>query len=233
MPRFIISAGYEKAVKVWDAVTGKELRRFTIGEGSFQNVVLSRDGAMVATCDENRVRLWDVATAKELRPLEGAVGRGYVAFAPDGKTLVHGDGDGFVRIWQTATGKKLREFRVHPSNVNSVSFSSDGTTLVTGFADSPIHLWDVADRQAEADPRRPPGTSADRRVVAGRQARGQRRVGPRPCAFGTRPARSCSASKASSTASSGSRSRPTATRLFAAVVDEQTGAVHDDAALRS
>ncbi len=141
---FLVSGAYDKTARLWNAATGKELRRFTIKEGALQAVSLAPDGKTLATIDEQAVRLWDAAGGKELRKLAGQAGYGRPTFSRDSKTLAIGAGDGIVRVWETASGRKLVEFRAHPENVHSLSFSGDGKTLVTGYADSPIHVWDVA-----------------------------------------------------------------------------------------
>ena len=64
---------------LWDAVTGRELRRFLGSGGTF-----SPNGKQVLTGGrENTARVWDVATGREVRAFFGGEG----TFSPDGKLV--------------------------------------------------------------------------------------------------------------------------------------------------
>jgi WD40 repeat protein len=88
--RLAATAGADRAVRLWDATTGQELRRF---EGHRQMVMclaFSPDGKQLASGSLDRTaRLWDVATGKQLQSFEGeTLMVASVAFSPDGKQLL-------------------------------------------------------------------------------------------------------------------------------------------------
>jgi Tol biopolymer transport system component len=86
----------DQRVHVWDAATGKELRRFGGSEGTLMGVALSPDGRMAASASsgyqdssDGVVQLWEIATGKERRRFSGHRSSvKAVTFSPDGKLLV-------------------------------------------------------------------------------------------------------------------------------------------------
>ncbi|HYT94852.1 MAG TPA: sigma-70 family RNA polymerase sigma factor, partial [Gemmataceae bacterium] len=106
--KVLASAGWDWAVRLWDAATGKELHQIPSPDGWFWCVAFSPDGSLLAACGDARdgkVHLYDAATGKELRQLTGHKGNVYtVAFSPDGETLASAGADGTIRLWEVQTG---------------------------------------------------------------------------------------------------------------------------------
>jgi sugar lactone lactonase YvrE len=148
------------SVEVWDAATGRQLRRLATGEPEVVSVAFAPDGETLATGNSERASLWDVGTGQRLRDLDGQAGRGSgLAFSADGRQIV-GVRDGAtilprgvveeaaVLVWDADKGKKLREFFVprHPESAFqcTVFLSPDGMTLAsTDTTVERIQLWDV------------------------------------------------------------------------------------------
>jgi WD40 repeat protein len=138
------------AVCVWDAGTGKEIRRLGTPEDSLGCLALSPDGALVATASAGVVSLRDARTGKEARQVRGLEGARVfcTAFSPDGSALACGGErgrlNGALGLWDTATGKPQHALRLGPVFATATAFSSDGNLLAVGRHDGTICLWQKA-----------------------------------------------------------------------------------------
>jgi RNA polymerase sigma factor (sigma-70 family) len=178
------------AIHVWEAATGKDLRR--ISHGETRGVAFAPDGKLLAFPEKDgSVRLWDASTGREGHRLRGHKDRLWsIAFAPDGKTLATGDGDGTTRLWNVADGKQLRQMvgrtpgqapkskpldtapDPYPKNrVVCLAFAPDGKTIASACYDYTVRVWEVATGKqvhqlAEPGPARLVAFSPDSRTLA-------------------------------------------------------------------
>ena len=150
----LASTAADRTVRLWDAATGKELRRFqaSVGFDDWRCEVFSPNGKWLFTGGEEKDRticLWDVATGKLLRRFVGH--RAYVvcvALSPDGQILASSAADGTVRLWDVESGKERHRIEGdalgHQPHVPSLAFAPDGRTLLLGRLTGSVELWEVA-----------------------------------------------------------------------------------------
>jgi WD40 repeat protein len=133
------------SVQLWDAITGRELRRFTGHTDWVCDVAYAPDGKTALTAGVDKTaRLWDVQTGQELRRFTGHTNTVRdLALAPDGKTLLTGSYDHTARLWDVQTGQELRTLTGHTDEVHGVAFAPDGKSVLTGSFDKTARLWDV------------------------------------------------------------------------------------------
>jgi serine/threonine protein kinase len=134
-----IVSGDEKAVRVWDATTGRSLGEHK-SPGMISVVAWAPDGRRVVFGGENdAVRVWDVDADEEtaVMPGHGAWVR-TVAFTPDGRRVVTQADDG-LRLWDAASGRKLGGQEGQPA-FGCVLFAG-GVFAVYGDKDKTLQPW--------------------------------------------------------------------------------------------
>jgi tetratricopeptide (TPR) repeat protein len=148
--RHVLAGGDDNDLRLYDARTGDEIRRFVRHTHWVYAVALSRGGRRALSGGEDKVvRLWDVATGQELRRLVGhTTGVQFVAFSPDGRRalsggLVAGRRDPAMYLWDLKTGQPLRRFAGLPGGVLHAVFSPSGRRILSAGADKTIRLWAV------------------------------------------------------------------------------------------
>jgi WD40 repeat protein len=149
----------DKTARIWDAETGKELKKIEEQTNWILSVAFSPDGKKIVTpSNDFTARIWDVDSdsatfGKVLKKFEGHTMHVYSAvFSPDGKKIVTGSDDGTARIWDVDSGKELQICKIpnpfgvwqkDASAVCSVAFSPDGKRIVTGGGDRIVRIWDA------------------------------------------------------------------------------------------
>ncbi len=147
------SASADGTLRLWDAKTGKELRR----PGGFPDVVrclaFAPEGVRLLSGHQGHesdfaVRLWDAGEGKEVRVFKGHTKEvTAVAFLPSGRTVVSASMDGTLRTWDADSGKEVQRME-HAGGIRDVAVSPDGRrALSAGFGDRTVRLWDLTNGQ--------------------------------------------------------------------------------------
>ncbi|MCC7014289.1 MAG: hypothetical protein IT454_17145 [Planctomycetes bacterium] len=153
----LVSASYDRTVKLWDVATRTLLVEFAghgypIGGANF-----APGGELVASCSYERtpergvvgtVHLWNAHDGALVRTLEGGrkplVG---IEFSPDGRRLAAGSWDFCVFVWSVDGGPPLQcavpEEGVYNA-VDDVTWSADGRFVVAASKDHTARVWDSA-----------------------------------------------------------------------------------------
>jgi WD40 repeat protein len=136
--RWIGTASWDGTARLWDAQTGKEVRRLEVpaprdyNPAHLSRILFSPDNeylvvAQQAMPDEAGVLVWKRRTGEKVHQFPG--GAGSVALSPDGSLIACG-GYGTVGLYELATGKVVREMHGRQTHINSLTFSLDGKTMV-------------------------------------------------------------------------------------------------------
>jgi WD40 repeat protein len=157
--KFIVSAGDDKVIRVWDWRKGVTVRAIRgqsgLGaEGKIYAMALSSDGRWLAASGyfeavcpahcQQAIRLYDFASGELKALLETGDGVVSLAFSPDGNKLISGSVDDSAIIWDVERGTPLSRLEGHEDGVYAVGFTPDGARAVTASGQT-LRLWRVAD----------------------------------------------------------------------------------------
>jgi hypothetical protein len=152
------SVGMPGAVRIWDAATGQELRRFEI-KGKLWSLAFLPDGQHLVLGGVDYLRLWEIDGPSPVAMVQLPRGFGSteearaVAVSPEGQMAVagcHYSRDArLVNLDQGAevralSGHKMRFPMTRVAAVVSAAFSPDGMRLLTGSWDQTARVWNLA-----------------------------------------------------------------------------------------
>ncbi len=134
----LASGSRDGTVRLWDAVTGAELRILP-HDDRVRVVVFNPNGSEIATLTQGgTVRLWDVTSGTEFARFEHGAEASALAYSPDGARIASGGRNpdaegglmGLARVWETGSGAELGAFQTFGPVVGVGFLNND--TLVTG-----------------------------------------------------------------------------------------------------
>jgi WD40 repeat protein len=144
--KMIAAGGAGRSVGLWDAETGKEVRRLE-GLSDANSVAFSPDGRFVAGAGWPDARVWEVATGNLAFAIKGhTASPRAIVYSPDGKFIVTGSHDRTIRIWDAADGHEVAKIEGHAESVLGLAFAPDGQTIASASSDLTARVWSVATR---------------------------------------------------------------------------------------
>ncbi|KAJ1535955.1 Guanine nucleotide-binding protein subunit beta-2-like 1, partial [Cladochytrium tenue] len=149
----IVSAGWDKLVKVWD-VTKCKLKTNHYGHtGYVSTVTISPDGSLCASGGKDGITmLWDLNEGKHLYSLEAEDVINALVFSPNRYWLCVATASG-IKIWDLERRSIVDEVKPEfPDLKNkfsipqpiSLAWSADGQTLFAGYTDNLIRVYAVS-----------------------------------------------------------------------------------------
>jgi guanine nucleotide-binding protein subunit beta-2-like 1 protein len=151
----IVSAGWDKLVKVW-SLNQCKLRTTLIGHTGYVNTVtVSPDGSLCASGGKDgTAMLWDLNEGKHLSSLDAGDIIHALVFSPVRYWLCAATASA-IKIWDleskvcvdelTLPGldKEKKQSKAVPIQCISLAWSADGSVLFAGYTDNCIRAWQV------------------------------------------------------------------------------------------
>ncbi len=148
----IVTAGVDQTARIWDVVTGKQMRLLTGHTGSVTSAAYSPDGKRIVTTSiDQTARIWDARSGKEIRRLTNDFFSRFnvrlysAAYSPDGRTIVTGSDYSSIIIWDADTGQEVRtlsDWGELGGTIKSVVFSPNGEQVLS--VGDQVVIWDAS-----------------------------------------------------------------------------------------
>jgi WD40 repeat protein len=143
----LVSGGDDGSIRLWHAVTGKELKEIP-GHGDRVNrVVFSSDGRWLASASsDGSVRVYSVTPS--VITLKHTY-RGHVlpvldlAFSDDNTQLISAGADTTIQIWSVTDAKTRRVLSGHGRPVVAVAVRPDGKEIYSADDDGKVKVWTI------------------------------------------------------------------------------------------
>lgn len=143
----IATASFDRTVKLWEAVTGQELRTLAGDQGHKGQVLavaFSARGDLIATGGaDNVAHIWETGAgfpAKQFATVAAVAGP-YLGLRSVGEFLPAKER--LARRMTFGATKPLKNLQ-HPNLVDCVAFDDTGNLLATGCHDGKLRIWDIA-----------------------------------------------------------------------------------------
>ena len=159
--RYVLTAGEDKALKLWDFATDKLIRTWFPHHKEISIIAFSSNGRMILSGgegddDKREFKLWDIATGSEVKRSRTQSGEpttsqddaffdgagGVLAVSPSGRMILTEEYTE-RKLWDASTGQELRSLGEGGGAQGKAVFSADERLILTDGPNNIPKLWDV------------------------------------------------------------------------------------------
>ena len=151
---FLFSGGVDAKIRMWNASTGKCVKRLSSHKNVITSLVCPSDNLfsgyhLCSGSVDKSIRLWDVEQGKCVGKLKGHHrGVTSVCVSPTNPNVIcSGSTDASAAIWDARANKRVRQLLGHKESVDACSISADGELLCSASEDGSIRVWEIATGQ--------------------------------------------------------------------------------------
>jgi WD40 repeat protein len=133
---FLVSAS-GRTLKIWDTVSGREIRTLTGHTAMVEAVAVTPDGRhAVSGSFDKTLKVWDLQTGEILRTLIGHESELIdLALSGDGRLAISCGIRGEVKVWNLEDGKEIHSRKKPSGYLTALAATEDGRLAVVGFQD--------------------------------------------------------------------------------------------------
>ncbi|KAI9313159.1 guanine nucleotide binding protein, beta 2, related sequence 1, partial [Dichotomocladium elegans] len=150
--QFVLSASWDKTLRLWDLNTGTTTRRFVAHTNDVMSVDFSPDNRQIVSGSRDKtVKLWN--TLGECKFTLSEDGHqdwvSCVRVSPNqvNPVIVSSGWDKVVKVWDLAVLKLKANYIGHNGYINAVAISPDGSLCATAGKDGQVMLWDLKENK--------------------------------------------------------------------------------------
>ena len=142
-PRYFASGSQDNLVKIWDALSGKEIKTIAAHTDEILSINYSLDGRYLITCSmDSTIKIWNAYDYSLINTLYTRKPETTVLFTPDSKYILSAGRDSLIKLMDPLTGKIIKTFSKHKARVTGLAFDPfDPSIFVSSSADSMLYKW--------------------------------------------------------------------------------------------
>ncbi len=149
--KILVSASWNKKIKLWNVETGKSLKSLHNLLYIPNKINISENGRNLLSIGEYHISLIDLITGKNLKTAQTEC---YQTVSPNNKMLVYQSSDDYyVNVWDINNNKIINRFLPPPLSKSSCGydfiFSKDSkkVALYSNYSNSNIYVWSLENNQ--------------------------------------------------------------------------------------
>lgn len=139
-----ITTSSDGTIKIWDAVSGSELKTITASPVSCESISSSPEGTRLAVSTNNgsQLSIIDIQSGQIIhqRSISNASITD-IAWSYDGQSIATATDKGSIILFSGENYDSLRTFQENPYKVNDIEWSRDSKYLVAGTNDNYVRVW--------------------------------------------------------------------------------------------
>jgi len=144
----LLSAGYDKTVRLWDVPSCTMVRALHGHELAVRQAVFNATGNLLLSgSKDGSVRFWDARSGLCVNKLDAGLGEvTSVRLSCNGAQLLTSSNDNAIRLWDVRAGRPLRVFKGHLNTSRSfvrARFGPAKDMVLSGSEDGAVHVWDA------------------------------------------------------------------------------------------
>lgn len=131
-------------IKVWDARTGRCLRKLVGHSDNVRCLDIAPDGRVgLSASDDGSIKVWDIRTGTCAATLRDAGQVRHLAIGGDGRCALSASHDLALKFWDLSTARCVRTVRGHAEELWDICLNADGSLALT-VSGGWLKLWETS-----------------------------------------------------------------------------------------